>query len=430
MHLSTAEKLLQRFELICSHRFALNRQTKVVVGVSGGMDSMVLLFLLHRIQVPVVVAHVNYQLRENDSLLDEQTVVEFCKKEGIKHFVKRVPSHVWKDGNLQAIARDIRYDFYREVLEAEHASYIATAHHSGDHIETWMLQWLRGDYPLVPFGMNAQNGEVIRPLLEFSKQEIDWLADGFTVPWRMDASNLKSDYARNKVRNQILPLLREIQPGVDGMIERAHNSNVLIHDFIMSRLGAECNDHLQAQEDQILVKHSVLQDDGYDEMRLSYIALKLGWGYQEGAAWHALMSAIPGKRIVYKMGEVCKVREGLKIYYGSAEMEEEVEIEISDVAVPKHFSKNKDVVYLDKAKVTLPLEIRKWESGDAFHPLGMQGKKKVSDFLIGEKVELKDKSKVHVVTSGGEICWVVGMRIDERFKITEETEQAIQLRKK
>lgn len=423
-----ADKILQKFDSIISQRFGLSPATKVVVGVSGGMDSMVLLFLLHHFQIPVAAAHVNYQLRGEESDAEEELVKSFCEKFQIPFYFKKVDVSVWENENLQATARRIRYDFYMEVMQREKAEWIATAHHAGDQVETMVLHWLRGDFPLVPSGMSEHFGRVIRPLLSFSKSEITWLADGFVIPWRMDSSNLKNEYARNKLRNQILPLMRDIQPGFDGMIQEQHSRNQMIHNYVFEHLEKECKSFLIMSEDQILIDQAIVKGDEYNELRLSYLASKLGWGFEKGEILFQLLKGAPGRKYEDGRGVIWRERKGLRIQYATGiASKEEMEIIVEDVPVPRSFLPNNDIALLDKNKLQFPLKIRRWQQGDFFYPLGMKSKKKISDFLIHEKVEMADKEDVFVVLSGKDICWIAGYRIDNRFKITDDTIEAVQI---
>ncbi|MEZ4798566.1 MAG: tRNA lysidine(34) synthetase TilS [Flavobacteriales bacterium] len=423
-----ADKILQKFDAIISQHFGLSKKSKVIVGVSGGMDSMVLLFLLHHFQIPTVAVHVNYQLRGDESDAEEALVRDFCKKYKIPFFHRRVDSSVWENENLQATARKIRYDFYMEIMQQEKADWIATAHHAGDQVETMVLHWLRGDFPLVPSGMSEHFGRVIRPLLSFSKNEVTWLADGFVIPWRMDSTNLKNEYARNKLRNQILPLMRDIQPGLDGMIQQQHARNQMIHNYVFEHLEKECKAYLIMSEDQILIDQAVIKGDEYDELRLSFLASKLGWSFEKGEELLQLLKGGTGRKYEDSRGVIWRERKGLRIQYSSGNIsKEEREILVEDVPVPNAFLPNNDIAILDKSKLNFPLKIRRWQQGDFFYPLGMKSKKKISDFLIHEKVEMADKEDVFVVLSGKDICWVAGYRVDNRFKITPETKAAVQI---
>lgn len=422
-----AEKILHRFAKTISDEFAINHHTKVVVGVSGGMDSMVLLFLLFHLGIPVVAAHVNYQLRGSDSDDEEKLVESFCSKHQIPFYKKRVEKSVWDNLNLQDNARKIRYEFYEYVLEQTKADRIATAHHAGDQVETMVLHWLRGDFPLVPSGMSATYGKVFRPLLHFSKKEIEWIADGFVVPWRMDASNLKNEYARNKVRNQMLPLMRDVQPGIEDMMLHQHQKNVMLHHYVMTHLSEECKPFFKLTEDVIIVQADIVQEDGFDVLRMAYTASTFGWSFEKGDVFLQLMTGAVGRKYEDKKGTVIREREGLRIHYTSEIPPQDVSLICEDVPVPHTFLPDNDSVVLDKSELIFPLVMRRWQHGDSFVPLGMKGRKKISDFLIQEKVELSDKENVFVVVSGKEICWVVGHRIGDKFKVTSQTTKAVRL---
>lgn len=428
------QKLVSDFYFQTEQKFGLLKTDQVIVAVSGGLDSMTLLTVMHRAGFNVAVAHINYGLRGEESDLDQKLVEEYCAENFIACYIKHADPVEMRKGNLQDNAREFRYRFFDELVQSHNAKYVAVAHHEDDQVETLLFKYIRGSYSFFPRGMKAVQGAVIRPFLHMRKSQIHDIALGYQVPWREDSSNAKSDYSRNKIRNEMIPIVDLMQPGFHEMLLRRNNLNAISEDYINSKLSEEVDSFLNGKEGDILIADGWRRDDGFDILRATYILRYTDFSHQRSEEFLQLMKAPIGKKLESNTWEIFRERESVRIMRRRDHEEIFLDIDEDTVAIdyPKRlrfqksmysddFLKSKFVGVFDFDKLHFPLKLRKWKEGDSFHPLGMKGRKKVSDYLISEKVELSQKRKILVLESEGEIIWVVGMRISEKFKVDEHT---------
>jgi tRNA(Ile)-lysidine synthase len=428
------QKLVSDFYFQTEQKFGLTKTDLVIVAVSGGLDSMTLLTVMHRAGFNIAVAHVNYGLRGEESELDQKLVQDYCEQLFVPCYVTNADPEQMRNGNLQDNARVFRYAFFDELVAKYHAKYIAVAHHEDDQVETLIFKFIRGSYNFFPKGMKAIQGAVIRPFLHMRKSQIHDIALGYSVPWREDSSNAKSDYSRNKIRNEMIPIVDLMQPGFHEMLLKRNSLNSISEDYINSMLSLEVDAFLQANESDIIVADGWRRGDGFDILRAAYILKYSDFTYQRAEEFLHLLDGSIGRKLESSNWEIYREREHARFVRKKGVEEVELTIDanttaldypkrilISKEKVSSDFLKSKFVGVFDFDKLQFPLKLRKWKEGDSFQPLGMKGRKKVSDFLIGEKVELSQKRKVLILESDGEIVWVVGMRISEKFKLTEST---------
>jgi tRNA(Ile)-lysidine synthase len=426
------QKLVSDFYFQTEQKFGLTKNDLVIVAVSGGLDSMTLLTIMHRAGFNIAVAHVNYGLRGEESDLDQKLVEEYCEKLFVSCYVRKADPEEMRKGNLQDNARVFRYRFFDDIVEEHHAKYIAVAHHEDDQVETLLFKFIRGSYSFFPRGMKAIQGAVIRPFLNMRKSHIHDIALGYSVPWREDSSNTKSDYSRNKIRNEMIPIVDLMQPGFHEMLLKRNNLNAISEDYINSMLSLEVDAFLQVTESDILVADGWRRADGFDILRAAYILRFTDFTHQRSEEFLNLLSGGIGKKLESQNWEIFRERESarmvrrkenedvlLEIDEKTTALDFPMRIRIEKSEVNQDFLKSRHVGVFDFDKLEFPLVLRKWKEGDHFQPFGMSGRKKVSDFLISQKVELSQKRKVFVLESNGEITWVVGMRISEKFKLTE-----------
>lgn len=406
----------------------------LIAGVSGGVDSMLLLWLLQKKGYKTIAAHVNYGLRGEESDGDEFFVRQYCREQHlIFETIKTEPS-AFARGNIQHLAREIRYRFLEELRVKYSASGIVTAHHKDDQVETVLLKFFRGSYRHFPLAMLPQQQFIYRPLLGFSKDEIIALANGFGLKWREDSSNAGDDYFRNVIRNRVVPVLSQWDEHWSERLLNRHARWQMTEKYLIKKLNEQA---LAFLSDDVQGFHISLSIGEEEEMLLliSHILQT-----KEASAFSPeevikLMRTIPGK--YSSAGEWTCFRERESLFFQRRKpgnlstqfitREDQVvqcgdsQLRISTEAFTGIRKYEATTAALDKSKLTFPLILRPWQEGDAFVPFGMAGKKKISDFLIHEKVERSEKSKVYVLCSGEEICWVVGMRISDAFKLEEST---------
>lgn len=415
---------------------------KCLLALSGGVDSMVLAHLLLKHPINFSVAHANFQLRGSDSEADQTLVEDFCNQHQIPCFVQRFDTLTYAEQqgiSIQMAARELRYQWFETVMQENGLELLLTAHHADDSLETFFINLGRGTGIKGLLGIPEQNEKIFRPLLAFSKDEILHFAEVKSIAFREDSSNAKTNYQRNWFRHQIIPLLKENQP-----------------EFLNQAL--QTMQHLQAVQQfaEGMVQNQLqylLQNEGENIQSLNIVQLKAIPGFQYVlhvwlapfgfTAWddiYQLLDASSGKTILSKNYRLLKNREQLLLQPLTFHEEEEVyEVTSSSLnlpidlqwkeseLIPKEYEEDSSVVYLDKDSLNLPLQLRRWQKGDYFYPFGMQGKKKLSKYFKDEKFSIIDKENTWVLCSDNQIVWVVGHRMDNRFKITSKTKHIVQL---
>jgi tRNA(Ile)-lysidine synthase len=421
----------------------LNKSKNYLLAVSGGIDSMVMADLFLKQQLMFTVAHCNFQLREEDSSLDEQMVTDWCVKNNIECLVKRTNTIDYcaqHKCSIQVGARAIRYAFFEEICVSKNIDFIVTAHHQDDTIETVLFQFFRGTGIQGLTGIPARNQKIIRPLLPFSKQQIEAYAMQFQIQFRNDKSNLKQEYTRNKLRLKIIPQLEEMFPAFKNNIaNNIHRMN-------------EVNEIYSQQINQY--KKKLIEQRGKDYYipifklitvsPLATILFELIKGfhfsYEQTLQVMQLLERQTGSLVESKSHQIIKNRNFLIIAKKNAtesEMilieENETKIEIQDFELKiksitkDQFKINKELKYcaVDFTLLEFPLILRKWKQGDYLYPFGMTKKKKVSKVLIDAKIPLHDKEKIWVLESNKKIVWIIGVKSDNRFRVTDKTKNVL-----
>ena len=424
--------------------FSIENDT-VLVAVSGGLDSVVLLDILHRLRVQVAVAHCHFGLRGEDADADEQFVRKLAKQYDVPYFAEffQTKEFAEQEGiSTQMAARFLRYRWFEQVRTAQELTYIATAHHQRDQSETMLLNLTHGTGLAGLHGIQVKNGNVVRPLLGVGRDDLhDYLVER-GLRWREDDSNDSPVYQRNLLRIEVLPVLREINPSLDQTMhataERVGGAEEIVRRYVEDATAQVRRDDAEVTYLNIatlrktaataLVLHEMLRPFGFSWLMVKDIV--------------AAFSGESGRRFDSPTHRLVKDREHLVItprrlsQFGTFQLAAgqtdlladgmRLKAELHDDA--KHFiiPRSKSTAALDADKLKFPLTLRKWQDGDWFMPLGMKGKKLLSDFLIDQKVPLNLKDDVRVLTSGdGKICWVVGWRVDDRFKVEETSERVL-----
>lgn len=432
--------MLLKFQKNLLANFPNLASKKVVLAVSGGIDSMVLADLFLKSELNFAIVHCNFKLRNSESDLDQKFVEAFCTQNQIPFFTTSFDTLAFaKDFKLstQIAARKLRYDYFYEILQNENYDFIATAHHLDDNIETFFINLSRGTGIDGLTGIPIINDKVIRPLLDFSRNEIENYANENNLKWREDASNASDYYLRNKIRHHLTPILKEINPSFsksfEHTLENLKQAQSLIDDA--SRIV-----YKKVVEDELDFKKINIQEL---KKLPNYKAYLYQWLQPLGfSAWediYKLAEAESGKQIFSENYQLLKDRNFLIIAPKSNSVDEEYTVEkgTSEVNFPikllfckvaePFYSSNK-TIFVDDKKLSYPLTLRRWKSGDIFYPFGMKGKsKKVSKFFKDEKFSRIEKENTWFLCSNSEIVWIVGTRSDERFKIDEKTKTILQI---
>lgn len=432
--------VLKQFLNHINHHKLFTKHDTILLAVSGGVDSMVMLHLFLEAGFRVGVAHCNFQLRGKESDADQEFVQRACQKLNVPVVAKRFDTQAfgWENNiSIQMSARELRYSWFDSLLDEGHYNFLATGHHFDDTVETILLNWIKGSSVEGLAGIPVKNRRIVRPLLFATRVQVEKYATEKGIEWREDQSNLVDDYQRNFIRHQIVPKLKELNPSLEftlhAGIEKLQSDLELIH----YQADTWKKEFMLVEGEKVTISKR-----GFDLFpqgaHLLWRCIKeYGFNFEQAREVIQGLHGQSGKRFLSPSHQLIIDREHLivsphenlwndvmieegqgKAMLGSWEMEIE---KLSPVKI----SNDQFVAVLDASKLKFPLRWRKWKAGDFFYPLGMDHKRKLSDFLIDNKVSVTDKNVITVLESEGEIAWVVGYRIDNRFKITPQTQSAL-----
>lgn len=450
--------MIDQFQAYINRYNLLTEGDKVILALSGGIDSMVLADLLLKAKVEFVAAHCNFHLRGHESDGDDWFVRKFAENRGIQCFVKHFETEKYaaKYGiSIEMAARDLRYAWFEQLRQQLGYDKIAVAHHADDQAETFFINLLRGAGLNGLKGMKPQNGFIIRPLLWASREQIRKYAVENHVVWREDHTNVESVYLRNRIRNQLMPVFDELQPkarqGLYKSLEHLSSENELYRALLKEKLAqiVEREGEIQRLPYSAISPSAVGPSTGSGTLAFTF-QLLFEWLRQYGFntdQCHFIHEAIgTGIGNQYCSPTHCVVigRDDLQLSEINEKTVDEIQIQIGEEEIisPVHlrfsrFEKNADfiidksseVAQLDAEKIQFPLILRHWQHGDRFHPLGMKGSKLLSDFFVDQKFSECQKQNVWLLVSANDdILWVVGYRIDDRFKIVNDTKTVFECR--
>ena len=424
---------------------------KLLLAVSGGVDSVVLCELCKQAGYHFSIAHCNFQLRAEDSNRDEKFVKQLAKKYEVVFYARTFETKTVaakEKKSVEETARDLRYAWFEELSIKHGYTYIVTAHHANDNIETVLMNFFRGTGIKGLHGILPKQNKIIRPLLFATKKEIENFAADRPLAFVTDDTNAQNDFTRNYFRNDLIPAVQKVFPGAEenilknitrlGEAEQLYNQAI---DFHKKKL-------LEQKGNEIHIPVLKLQQTTPLSTILYEIIKEYNFTAHQTEEVIALLKSESGKYIQSSSHRVIRNRKWLiispkeTIEAQNILIEEEVKkiiFEIGKLEISKSNLSSPHVpplgvrglslsiAQLDMDEIKFPLLLRKWKQGDYFYPLGMQKKKKISRFLIDQKLSLTQKEKVWVIETNKKIIWVVGMRIDDRFKITDKTKAVLQI---
>jgi tRNA(Ile)-lysidine synthase len=413
-----------RFKTHLNSRFPALSSQRVLVAVSGGIDSMVLLDLLREYSDKVNVAHSNFQLRGQNSIQDEQLVESYCKGHQLTCHIKRFDTKLPKQ-STQMAARTLRYNWFEELCSSNRYDIVLTAHHADDNIETLLINIIRGTGIEGIAGIPEENGRIIRPLLPFYKSEIVDYAKAHQIPWREDHSNQSDHYQRNAIRHHVIPELAKLHPKVlDNIIKTINFTREAA--LVVQQQTEQLKKQLFVMEKEIIrisiSSIKVLQSISFWIHQLFH---PYGFNHREVIK---LLSAQKGK-CIYSTDHTLEVGLNEFLLYKSIDQKKNLEFEVYEHGIHEpvelQFSRGKQEeqsnLTLDAKAISFPLKLRKWRRGDHFYPTGMTGSKKVSKYFKDEKYTATQKAAQWLLCSGNDIVWIVGKRADRRFAPTKAT---------
>ena len=404
------------------HKIKIN--SKFLIGVSGGSDSMALLDIGVKAGLKISVANVNYQLRNEESERESLIVKQYCLDNKLNYYSKEAEINPIK--NIQNEAREIRYQFFNDLLEENKLDYILTAHHQNDNHETFFFNALKGNGIGSLKGIPEKNGIILRPLLQFTKTQLLMHVQENKIKFRTDSSNLTSKYERNFIRNEVFQRLSNKFPKFEQGL--TNSINFLKEDYSLLNQLVEkiIHTHLEKRENHTLINFN----NNIPKQTWFHFFKKFGFNYSQINNW-VKSNSQSGKFIESSTHRISKDRKNWilskktsfkkndKIFHIGKNETIEKPIKITNhlcrtISLEKS---NKNVEYFNSSKLDFPLKLRKWKSGDKIQPLGMKGSKKVSDVLIDFKISILEKENIYVLESNNDIIWIIGILINDKYKV-------------
>jgi tRNA(Ile)-lysidine synthase len=437
--------MIEKFNSFIETNNLIHPGDKVLLAVSGGIDSMVMTNLFLRTEYKFGIAHCNFNLRSDESKGDEEFVKDYAINRDIPFHIKRfdTKSYALRNGiSIQMAARELRYNWFESVLLKHGYSSIALAHNLNDNIETFLINLARGTGITGLTGIKPLSKNLIRPLLFATRQAITEYSYEYEVPFREDSSNAETKYVRNKIRHLLLPLFKEINPSIESTLNetilRVNEINEIYVNFISEirskitikrgNITAIRIDELQKKEISRTVLYELFKIYGIGGTQIDDLLniINGSSGKQINTLTH---------RIIKNRDEllVSENRENKNISYIIRDLNELKNVPgisavfITDASAGFNHTGSKTNGCFDSEKIIFPLTVRRWQSGDTFYPLGMKQKKKLSDYFIDSKLSLFEKENCLILESDSKIAWIIGKRIDDRFKVTKSTKNILNI---
>lgn len=431
----------QRFREHIEQSALFNPEHRLLVAVSGGADSMVLLHLLrHNTPASLAVAHCNFGLRGADSDGDQALVEKTAASMKIHCYVKAFDTtkYAEKEGiSIQMAARDLRYAWFGELLQEEGFDRVVIAHHRDDVVETVLLNLIRGTGIMGLLGIRAKSGNIVRPLLFASREEIIHYAKETGIVYRDDQSNFDTHYRRNFVRHRIIPLIEELNPAFTDTLIRETESLSSVFEIYDTFVDNLRNSLLKEDNGRYMVKIHDLRNKVTDPHLLCALLSPFNFNLSQCISIMNAFEAEPGRLFMSEEYTLLKDREFIiieqsnsstegavfKIERNTEAIEQPLNLRFRRMLRTKQFSipGDRKIAAIDADRITFPLILRCWQPGDYFVPLGMKGRKKLSDFFTDRKIDRMQKTRTWILCNGDEIMWIVGNQLDDRYKITSST---------
>lgn len=440
--------MIEQFQNYIRVNNLFRKTDALLLGISGGIDSIVMFHLFRLSGLRFGIAHCNFSLRSDESDKDEEFVRNLADNYNIPYYTKRFNTHAFalNEGiSIQMAARDLRYEWFEEIRIKENYDYIAIAHNSDDQVETFFINLARGTGIKGLTGIKNKSDKIVRPLLFVGRDEITDFAKRNNFLYREDSSNSSTKYSRNKVRHEVIPVLEKLNPNFRKvMIENIHRlkETEQIFNQTIQEKYRQC---ITEKSNSLLFDINELKKLDPIETYLHEFTKKYGFSSSQIKDIVSVLDSSPGKQFFSATHRIIKDRDYLimdeisaqtgKLFYineNDLRVEYPIELLIEREDKEEGFSIQKDskIGQFDLDKLVFPLTIRKWQKGDYFMPLGMNNLKKLSDFFIDQKLSISEKENTWILESENKIVWIIGFRPDERFKITETTTKLLKIQVK
>lgn len=433
---------LQQFQDFISKEHLFTKDDKILLAVSGGRDSVLMLHLFKALGIRVGVAHCNFNLRGEEAQRDEYFVKMLAHNFDVPFYVTHFETKKYATQHkisTQMAARDLRYQWFETLRKAEGYNYIALAQHQNDAIETVLINLVRGTGISGLHGILPKRDFLIRPLLFLNREEIDQLIQNHYIDYVEDGSNLSTDYTRNKLRLQVIPHLKEINPNLENTFAQNIARFSEIETFLKVQVETLTNHLLEKKPDGIYISLKGIAGLNPSQLLLFELLKPFNFSNLVVAEILSSINALSGTHffseshqaiidrthlIIVERANLNQKHEIIHPATGKVNfMGNEIKVSFSDSLA---FEKLKHKAFVDFDKLIFPLILRSWQQGDKFIPLGMRNFKKISDFFINEKLPLHLKETTSILVNGnGEVIWVAGMRQDNRYKLIKATKKVV-----
>ena len=434
--------MIQKFTAHININIPFLKEKKLLIAISGGLDSVVLYHILTSLNFDISLAHCNFNLRGKESDLDEEFVNNLSQKTSNQIFIKSFDTEKYsKDNKLstQIAARELRYTWFQELVEKHNFDYILTAHHADDNLETFLINLTRGTGLEGFTGIPKINGNIVRPLLPFSREEILKYAKENKIEWREDASNASTKYTRNKLRHQVIPVLKEINPSLLSSFEKTLENLQESQQILEDRIDEVSSEIIETKEAITKINIDKIQQLSNPKAYL-YQLLK-NHSFTEWNDVYDLLSAQSGKQVFSKTHRLLKdrdflmltkkevssfIKDSFEITENQSKITQPIQLTFEEIQ--ENSTENKQTIYVDKDLLKYPLLVRKWQNGEYLYPTKMQGKKKLSKFFKDDKFSLLEKENTWLLCNAdNEIIWVINHRQDRRFSTTSSTRKTLKI---
>lgn len=436
--------MLQQFIDHIKKEFSFKKNETILLTISGGLDSVVMCDLFHQAGLQFAIAHCNFQLRGKESDEDEDFVEALAEKYDVAFHSVSFDTAVYtknKKLSIQEAARELRYSWFEEIRKQYNYSAIAVAHHRDDSVETFFINLLRGTGIRGLHGILPQQGNIIRPLLFTGRKELEAYSKKRKLKFREDSSNESDKYLRNRIRHHLIPMLEELRPGAAQQIDLTMEHLRSVEAIYLDTIEQKRRSVMEKETGLINFSIKKLKKLVPVHVYLFEFLSPFGFNMETVHEIESALDSISGKQFVTKTHRLIKDRDFLlleeiknkksknsllKVKAGQKKLViAGKEIHMRTILKDKKFKLllSKNIAQLDHAKLKFPLVCRTWQKGDAFQPIGMKGKKKLSDFLTDQKLSVIEKENTFVLLSGNDIVWVVGHRIDERYRVIDTTKK-------
>jgi tRNA(Ile)-lysidine synthase len=438
--------MLKRFKAYNEEHGLLHFGDRVLLAVSGGVDSVVMAHLFAETDYECALAHCNFQLRGEDSEADENFVRTLAAQLEMPVYVERfdVDREMEEKGiSLQMAARDLRYEWFLSLAKEHAFETIATAHNLNDSVETFFLNLARGTGIRGLTGIPERNENVIRPLLFASRKEIDAYALSGKLSFREDKSNRETKYQRNKIRHDVIPAMEQINPAFIPTMASNMQRMLELRDIVERNVDSVRDQFFHRSSGEIRIDTEPLMNLTPLGTWLYELFSPFGFTRTQCKDIEGFLKSESGKRFLSPSHQLFKDRDQLILVESKADSFERYYLDTPEKHSSLPFSMDMEVISrsnldkipsdkntacLDFEEILFPLTIRRWQHGDYFYPLGMNQIKKLSDFFVDEKIPVPMKERTWILASGKKIVWIMGQRIDNRFRIKESTQKVLLLR--